>query len=164
VATIATLVLGQDGSSTLSGTSLALSTDADRARFLTRRRNADCILTGGKSARIEGYASTPVPLVILSRREEVIRPENPLAHQWNCSITDAIAEIHSQFGEEIMIEGGVNFLRSALSAGVVDQIELSITPIRGGENKVKWQSLAEGFTEVKRDQIIDTEFISLKRN
>ena len=162
--TIATLVLGQDGSSTYSGNSLGLSTDADRARFLTRRRSADCILTGGKTARAEGYASTPVALVILSRSEEIIRPENPLAKQWNHSIADAIAEIHSQFGDAIMIEGGVNFLKAALEAGVVDQVELSITPITGGENKFKWKSLTNDFKVVKEEELIDTKFITLERN
>lgn len=164
MATIATLVLGQDGSSTYAGNSLGLSTDADRARFLTRRRSADCILTGGKTARLEGYGSTPVPLVILSRSEEIIRPENPLAKQWNRSIAAAITEIRSQFGDAIMIEGGVNFLKAALDAGVVDQIEISITPITGGENKFKWKSLTHDFKLTKEEELIDTKFITLERN
>lgn len=164
MATIATLVLGQDGSSTYAGNSLGLSTDADRARFLTRRRSADCILTGGKTARLEGYGSTPVPLVILSRSEEIIRPENPLAKQWNRSIADAITEICSQFGDAIMIEGGVNFLKAAMDAGVVDQIEISITPITGGENKFKWKSLPHDFKVTKEEELIDTKFITLERN
>jgi riboflavin biosynthesis pyrimidine reductase len=63
-----------------------------------------------------------------------------------------------------MIEGGVNFLKAALDSGVVDQIELSITPITGGENKFKWKSLTNDFKVVKEEELIDTKFITLERN
>ena len=68
---LANLVLGSDGSTTLDGSSKALSSASDRKRFHELRTLASAILIGGNTARTEPYASTPVPLVVVTRSGEI---------------------------------------------------------------------------------------------
>ena len=81
---LANSVLGSDGSTTLDCSSKALSSASDRKRFHELRALASVILIGGNTARTEPYASTPVPLVVITRSGEI--PEsvrsNPKARIW----------------------------------------------------------------------------------
>ena len=82
-----TLVVGADGSTTKNGNSAGVSNTVDRTAFLARRRNADCIIIGGNTARTEPYHRTPVPVIVISK--SLINPlaDNRLAHCWNLSPT-----------------------------------------------------------------------------
>lgn len=155
---IASLVLGSDGSSTVDGSSVGLSTPADRARFLTRRRLSDAILIGGTTARSEGYSKTPVPLVILSRSKPSLLEENPLAHWWPLSPIEAVAQAQKEFGQRIAIEGGIAFIVELLRARLISQLDLTITLREGGENKIDPQYLIAYFTHIEREQSDETIF------
>ena len=62
VITTANLIVGKDGSTTKSGSSIGLSTDEDRTRFKALRDKNHLILIGGNTARREPYKRTPIPL------------------------------------------------------------------------------------------------------
>ena len=158
-----TLVAGADGSTTKGGNSAGVSNHADRSKFLQRRREADCILIGGATARNEPYQRTPVPVVVLSRG--LINPiaNNRLAHCWNLSPAAAVARAQELFGPNIHIEAGATIIFELLAAGLVDKLELSITPVTGGENRIDIAGLLSHFTRQNEVQVDETRFISAER-
>jgi riboflavin biosynthesis pyrimidine reductase len=158
-----TLVVGADGSTSKNGNSSGVSSEADRSAFLSRRRQADCLLIGGNTARNEPYHRTPVPVVVLSK--SLINPlaDNRLAHCWNLSPIKAIEKARKNFGPNIHVEAGIAIIQELLDAGLVDSLELSITDVVGGEDKVDILQLLSHFSA--RDEKIDsgTRFISARR-
>jgi riboflavin biosynthesis pyrimidine reductase len=125
----ATIVVGTDGCTSLDGSSTQVTSDADRQNFLKRRRLVDCIIIGGNTARNEPYVKTPVPLVVISRQPH---PNLPAAHVWNVDPCDGVIRAAKEFGKNILIEGGASFISYLLDKNVIDSLELSLTPARGG--------------------------------
>jgi riboflavin biosynthesis pyrimidine reductase len=160
MSTIATLVVGRDGSTTKDATSRNISSSADRASFLNRRRQVDVIIIGGNTARSEPYSRTPVPLIICSRSSINPVVENEKSELWNCSPDEAIDKARKVFGENILIEGGARMIVELVENQKIDQLELSITEVIGGENILDWQLLLSKFKHVKKQQIEDTQFFS----
>lgn len=162
MATVATLVLGVDGSTSLGGSSDGITSAVDRARFLARRRTSDCLIIGGNTARSERYQKTPVPLVILSRSLPDLISKNPLAHWWNLPPAEAVLRARAQFGIEILIEGGISIITELLDLGAIDQLELSVTQVSGGENRIEISELLRHFSHINktRNQPEGTTFYS----
>jgi len=154
---VATIVVGADGSSSLSGSSTEVTSAADRATFLQRRRTVDCIIIGGNTARNEPYSKTPVPLVVVSQQSH---PQLPAAHVWNLDPKDALDKARQEFGENILIEGGASFISYLLENDLIDVLELSVTPASGGADifdYMKYLSLANSVT---KSVVADTTFYS----
>ena len=160
MSTIATLVAGRDGSTTKDATSRNISSSADRTTFLNRRRQVDVIIIGGNTARNEPYSRTPVPLIICSRSSINPVVENENSELWNCSPGEAIDKARKVFGENILIEGGVRMIVELVENQKIDQLELSVTEVIGGENILDWQLLLSNFKHVEMQQIEDTQFFS----
>ena len=137
-----------------------MSTSADRAAFLTRRRAFDCIIVGGQTAANESYRKTPVPLIVVSRTYPAVLDQNPQSHWWPIDPAEAVKRATTEFGSEVCIEGGVNFLGYLLEHGCVDRLELSITPAKGGENPININELLNWFTKRERQVVEDTIFYS----
>jgi riboflavin biosynthesis pyrimidine reductase len=163
MAVIATLVIGADGSTTKDGSSEGVTSKADRERFLENRRAADCILIGGNTARTEPYMKTPVPVVVISRHSINPLADNPLAHCWNLAPIAALDKAISTFGARIHIEAGASIIAELISRDRIDQLQLSITNIVGGEKRVDIQALLKNFTHQQEKIIGDTRFISATR-
>lgn len=158
-----TLVTGADGSTSKGGTSAGVSSAADRTAFLARRRAADCILIGGNTARTEPYQRTPVPVVVISKA--LINPlaNNRLAHCWNLSPEKALDRAIKTFGPQVHVEAGASIIQELLDAGRIDALELSITEVVGGEDKIDLDLLLNYFSR-KSEKVIDgTRFISAQR-
>jgi riboflavin biosynthesis pyrimidine reductase len=158
-----TLVSGSDGSTSKGGNSAGVSSAADRTSFLARRRAADCILIGGNTARTEPYQRTPVPVVVISR--SLINPlaNNRLAHCWNLTPVKALDRAIKTFGPNVHVEAGASIIDELLSAGRVDALELSITEVSGGEDKVDLAKLLSYFSQ-QSERIADgTRFISASK-
>lgn len=144
----AMLVLGMDGSTSLGGNSAGITSPADQAQFLLKRRQGDVIIIGGNTARLESYRRTPVPLVVLSHTFPEIVNENPQAHWWNLSPLEAVQKAEREFGPAVIIEGGISLLRQLLSARAISRLDLSVTPISGGENRIDLTELLSHFKVV----------------
>jgi len=158
MAVIASLVLGADGSSTLLGTSDAVTTPLDRARFLVRRRQSDAILIGGNTARHERYQRTPVPLVIISHTRPALLDQNLKAHWWSLSPVEAVARARWEFGDNLSVEGGMAMISELLDAGAISQLKLSITAHVGGENKIDYLDLLARFEKIETEELEGTIF------
>lgn len=157
---VATLVVGADGSTSQESRSGGISSAADRQVFLQRRREVDCIIVGGNTARHEPYNRTPVPLVVISR--SLVNPVqgNHLALLWNCSPVEAVKKARTQFGEKILIEGGISMIDELIGHGVIDQLELSVTPATGGDDKIDWKALIAKFAHCQSHEVDGTTFYS----
>ena len=157
---IATLVVGADGSTSKYGNSAGVTTALDRSEFLQRRRNADCIIIGGNTARSEPYQRTPVPVVVLSRALVNPLSGNRLAHCWNLSPVKAVDKALETFGPRIHIEAGATVIEELVTAGRIDELELSITAITDGEDKLDVENFLTHFTIIKDQSVDGTRFIS----
>jgi riboflavin biosynthesis pyrimidine reductase len=158
MSTVASLVVGRDGSTSKGNSSNGVSSDADRSAFLIRRRKVDCILIGGKTARHEPYKQTPVPLIILSRSHINPVAGNDMSHLWNLSPAKALSKAKEQFGDKILIEAGASIIFELIDQGLVDQLELSVTSVTGGDNLIDWQELLNKFAHHTLTTIDDTDF------
>jgi riboflavin biosynthesis pyrimidine reductase len=157
---IATLVVGADGSTSKNGNSAGVTTELDRTEFLQRRRRADCIIIGGNTARTEPYQRTPVPVVVLSRALVNPLSGNRLAHCWNLSPVKAVDKALETFGPRIHIEAGATILEELVAAGRIDELELSITAVRDGEDKLDVEKFLTHFSIIKDQSVGGTRFIS----
>jgi riboflavin biosynthesis pyrimidine reductase len=158
-----TLVAGSDGSTSKGGNSAGVSSAADRTSFLARRRAADCILIGGNTARTEPYQRTPVPVVVISK--SLINPlaNNRLAHCWNLTPVKALDRAIKTFGPNVHVEAGASIIDELLSAGRVDALELSITEVLDGEDKVDLAKLLSYFSQQSEKIADGTRFISASK-
>ena len=157
---VATLVVGSDGSTSKESRSAGVSSPADRQVFLQRRREVDCIIVGGNTARHEPYNRTPVPLIVISR--SLVNPVqgNHLAHFWNCSPAQAVENARKQFGDKILIEGGVTMINELIDQSIIDELELSVTPASGGQDRVDWKGLIAKFAHCQSREVDGTTFYS----
>ena len=157
---VATLVVGSDGSTSKESRSAGVSSPADRQVFLQRRREVDCIIVGGNTARHEPYNRTPVPLIVISR--SLVNPVqgNHLAHFWNCSPKQAVEKAQKQFGDKILIEGGVTMINELIDQSIIDELELSVTPASGGQDRVDWKGLIAKFAHYESREVDGTTFYS----
>ncbi|CAN2205827.1 Bacterial bifunctional deaminase-reductase, C-terminal [Candidatus Nanopelagicaceae bacterium] len=137
-----------------------MSSPQDRQLFLQRRREVDCIIVGGNTARHEPYNRTPVPLVVISR--SLVNPVqgNHLALFWNCSPVDAVEKARKLFGEKILIEGGISMINDLIDNNKIDRLELSVTPATGGEDKIDYKALLARFAHCESREIEGTHFYS----
>jgi len=160
VSIVATLVVGSDGSTSKESRSAGVSSVADRQVFLQRRREVNCIIIGGNTARHEPYNRTPVPLVVISR--SLVNPVqgNHLALLWNCSPEQAVKKARIQFGDKILIEGGISMINELIDHGVIDQLELSVTPASGGDERIDWKELLARFSHCTSREVEGTTFYS----
>ena len=140
-----------------------MSSAADRTSFLARRRAADCILIGGNTARTEPYHRTPVPVIVISR--SLINPlvNNRLAHCWNLTPVKALDRAIKTFGPYVHVEAGASIIDELISAGRVDALELSVTQVIDGEDKIDIAKLLTYFWQQSETMIDGTRFISARK-
>lgn len=134
MALIASLVVGRNGATSLGGKSAPLSTPSDRERFLERHRSAGAIIIGKRSALIENYSATTVPIFVFSRNAEVLNFSHPLMQQVTVDrgdLGEIVRRIDQRIEGEIVVEAGASLLRALIDEGVIDHLELSISPIDG---------------------------------
>jgi riboflavin biosynthesis pyrimidine reductase len=163
---LANLVLGSDGSTTLDGSSKALSSATDRKRFHELRAQASAILIGGNTARSEPYATTPVPLAVITRSGDI--PEsvrgNPKAQIWELDPISAIKKAGEEFGGNILVEGGIHLIQELLIANQIDELYLTLSKKSGGENVYDLSALTRDFTVESSEKIDGETFLKLTRN
>jgi riboflavin biosynthesis pyrimidine reductase len=146
-----------DGATTVAGRSKGLQSPGDLRVFRLLRTLADAVLVGAGTAAAEGYRPSTVPIAVVSRRAS-LAPGDRLAVPGTllvtCEAADpdrraavaaagvdvlvcgqddvdlplALDRLAERGIEQVTCEGGPQLLRTALTAGVVDEVDLSIAP------------------------------------
>jgi dihydrofolate reductase len=152
MALIASLVVGRNGATSLGGKSRPLSTASDRARFLKRHRSAAAFIIGKKSANLESYIATKVPIFVFSRNSDALTFPHPLMEQVTVK-SDDLGEISRRIDQriegDIVVEAGASLLTALINVGVIDEWELSISPIDGDSDFIDLQSLLKKFNVIE---------------
>jgi len=164
----ANLIVGKDGSTSISGSSTPLSTQEDRERFQALRLKNDLILIGGNTARREPYKRTPIPLYILTHTKVRLQPKNQLAKQFSLSIKEMISEIGNKFegGKEVinlLVEAGPSLLTQMISDSLIDQFYLTINLELTGDNQISISDLTCSFELVESEIVGSCEFRVYKK-
>jgi riboflavin biosynthesis pyrimidine reductase len=164
----ANLIVGKDGSTSISGSSTPLSTQEDRERFQALRLKNDLILIGGNTARREPYKKTPIPLYILTHTKVRLQPKNQLAKQFSLSAKELISEIGSKFesGKEVinlLVEAGPGLLTQMISDSLIDQFYLTINLELTGDNQISISDLTRSFELVESEIVGSCEFRLYKK-
>jgi riboflavin biosynthesis pyrimidine reductase len=164
----ANLIVGKDGSTSISGSSTPLSTQEDRERFQALRLKNDLILIGGNTARREPYKRTPIPLYILTHTKVRLQPKNQLAKQFSLSAKELISEIGSKFesGKEVinlLVEAGPSLLTQMISDSLIDQFYLTINLELTGDNQISISDLTRSFELVESEIVGSCEFRLYKK-
>lgn len=169
VITCANLIVGKDGSTTLLGSSIGLSTQADRSRFKALRQKSDLILIGGNTARREPYKRTPIPLYILTHSKVRLQPKNQLAKQFSLSPAELISEIANNFEPtkttpiNLLIEAGPKLLLEMVRQGLIDNLYLTVNQEKGGENQISISDLTKSFKLISSEEISPCQFRYYKK-
>jgi riboflavin biosynthesis pyrimidine reductase len=169
VITTANLIVGKDGSTTKSGSSIGLSTDEDRTRFKALRDKSDLILIGGNTARREPYKRTPIPLYILTHTKVRLQPKNQLAKQFAFTPSQMIEEISINFKNtqispiNLLIEAGPSLLLQMVKQGLVDHLYLTINQQAVGENLISISDLTDSFELISSEEIPPCQFNYYKK-
>jgi riboflavin biosynthesis pyrimidine reductase len=164
----ANLIVGKDGSTSISGSSTPLSTQEDRERFQALRLKNDLILIGGNTARREPYKRTPIPLYILTHTKVRLQPKNQLAKQFSLSIKEMISEIGNKFegGKEVinlLVEAGPSLLTQMISDSLIDLFYLTVNLELTGDNQISISDLTRSFELVENEIVGSCEFRIYKK-
>lgn len=162
----ANLVLGAGGQSTFEGTSKALSSRFDRAKFHAIRADAQAILIGGNTARIEPYGKTPVRLIVLSKSGDIPNSvtANSSAEIWTLAPAEAIAKLRGEGVERILVEAGPSIVAELSSQNLLDGLYLTQTNFDKGENAVDIEAITANMVMESVEDSEDESFIYYGRN
>jgi riboflavin biosynthesis pyrimidine reductase len=169
VITTANLIVGKDGSTTRTGSSIGLSTDEDRKRFKELRAKSDLILIGGNTARREPYKRTPIPLYILTHSKVRLQPKNQLAKQFALDPLQMIEEIATNFNSgqtspiRILVEAGPKLLLQMTNQGLVDHLYLTVNAQLTGENPISITELTSSFELLNSEDVMPCQFRYYKK-
>ena len=159
----ATLVVGSDGSTSQSGNSRQISTPEDRQRFLALHRSADAIIVGGKTIEADPYAGARCPVYVFTQNKEKTfsAPFLTVHTDANNNLSKALTEI-SERHPHVVIESGQRLLLALIETGLVEYLELSITPITNGENAIDIDSLLKKFVIIEDVTINATRLLKCR--
>lgn len=159
---IANLIVGKDGSTTRNGSSIGLSTPADRKLFHQLRSQSTAILIGGNTARREPYKRTAIPLYIITHSKLQLQPKNQLAKQLNLDPHSAIdlilSEIADQPSAKLLVEAGPKLLLELIKLKKIDELYLTINHTLTGESKIDVTQLTADFKLLSTRQEVECEF------
>jgi riboflavin biosynthesis pyrimidine reductase len=159
---IANLVVSSTGATSKNGSSVGLSSPADRQRFHDLRKQSDAILIGGSTARREPYKKTPIPLFIITHSLVRLQPKNQLAKQVNLPPQLALTEISNFFADkesaQILVEAGPKLLTQMIQERLIQTLYLTINHGVTGENIIDLKELVKNFKLISSEKIADDEF------
>ena len=159
---IANLVVSSTGATSKNGSSIGLSSSADRERFHELRKQSDAILIGGSTARREPYKKTPIPLFIITHSLVRLQPKNQLAKQLNLPPQAALEEISNFFpnqeSAQILVEAGPKLLTQMIEQGLIQKLFLTVNHGATGENIIDLKELVKDFKLSSSERIENDEF------
>ena len=148
------MVSSADGKATLAGRTAPMSAEVDRELFHHLRTQADGILVGAGTVRIERYGRvTKTPELQDKREREGLRPDAvaaivsrsgnlpddlPIKQQAPGSVrvlgdlAEGLRELRAEGVRSLLCEGGPTLNGTLFAAGLVDELFLTIAPTIAG--------------------------------
>ena len=154
---IATLVVGANGATSKDGSSRALSTEADRERFLELHRSAGAYIVGRNSYLQESYAQSTAPVFIFTRNpSQVVSAASAFVTVVDVSdgFEDEMSSIVSAYPSPLVVESGISLLVPLIEDGKVEYLELSISPIEDDDHFIDVHQLLSQFA-IESEEIVD---------
>ena len=115
------MVVATNGATTLAGSSMALSSAADRRRFHQIRALAASVAIGGSTFRSEPYTDLRLPVYVASK---TLSPTSGI-HIYNESPVELVLRAFNEHGAPVLVEGGIGFLGPLLDQSMVDRLYLT---------------------------------------
>lgn len=162
---LANLIVARNGMTSLRGSSRPLSTPEDRERFHELRKSASAIAIGGSTFRSEPYRNLQIPLYVATR--ELItdsktnsRPDysQTAIRLFNLSPLELLQLARGEVIGQVLVEGGVNFLRNIYETQVIDQINITRVDKDGDDHLFDEQALNSNYRIVSSTIISETKF------
>ena len=148
---IANLVVAENGATTMAGRSAPLSSASDRQRFHQIRSKARSIAIGGNTYRSELYGKTKLPVLVATRQAPHKGESEGLVRFLNNSPAEVIGIALSEYGEPVLVEGGVNFLQPLIEQRLIDTFYLTRSRKSGDGDFLDPSLLNSNY------QLVDTE-------
>jgi riboflavin biosynthesis pyrimidine reductase len=159
---MANLVIGIDGSTSRGGSSKALSSQEDRRRFHELRKRANAILIGGETARNEPYENAPLPLIVISRSNEITEiSQNPDYEIINLEPLAAVEQAKKRF-ENIIVEGGPNLLLKIIEK--IDELYITISKQTGDGQIMSFDGITRDFIMENKEEVDGEIFYYFKKS
>lgn len=164
MAVIATLVLGSNLATSKGGKSAPLSTPADRKRFLDLHRSAGAFIIGKNSAAIESYQQSQVPIFVFTRDFTPLNFTHPMMQQINVdrNLGEITRLIDFRIPGDVVVEAGASLLTALIGEKVIDELQLSITPIEGDGDFISLNVLLKGFEVIEEVNVDGTRLLQCR--
>jgi dihydrofolate reductase len=155
---IANLVVAANGATTVAGRSAPLSSASDRQRFHQIRSKARSIAIGGNTYRSEPYGKTKLPVLVATRQVPHEGESEGLVRFLNNSPAEVIGIALSEYGEPVLVEGGVNFLQPLIEQRLIDTFYLTRSRKSGDGDFLDPSLLNSNYEIVDSESIEENEF------
>ena len=155
---IANLVVAANGATTMAGRSAPLSSASDRQRFHQIRSKARSIAIGGNTYRSELYGKTKLPVLVATRQVPHERESEGLVHFLNNSPVEVIGIALSEYGEPVLVEGGVNFLRPLIEQRLIDAFYITRSRNSGDGNFLDRSLLDTNYELTDSESLEENDF------
>jgi dihydrofolate reductase len=155
---ISNLVVAANGATTVAGRSAPLSSASDRQRFHQIRSKARSIAIGGNTYRSEPYGKTKLPVLVATRQVPHEGESEGLVRFLNNSPAEVIGIALSEYGEPVLVEGGVNFLQPLIEQKLIDTFYLTRSRKSGDGDFLEPSLLNSNYELVDSESIEENEF------
>lgn len=100
---------------------------------------------------------TPVYVLTHERREPWVRPGGTTFYFVNDGPEKALEQARaSAGGRDIRISGGANVIQQYLNLGVIDELEIALTPVLFGAGQRLFDNLREPVPRFRIDKVVDS--------
>ena len=147
------LKLGAGGETGLVNDMLRRSTERIGASIMGKRM----FELGERSWPEEAPFHTPVYILTHERREAWVRPGGTTFHFVNDGPEMALAEARqSAAGKDIRIAGGADVIQQYLNLGVIEELEVSLSPVLFAGGRCLFENLRKPVPSFRIDSILDS--------
>ena len=147
------LKLGAGGETGLVNDMLRRTTERIGASIMGKRM----FELGERSWPEEAPFHTPVYILTHERREAWVRPGGTTFHFVNDGPEMALAEARqSAAGKDIRIAGGADVIQQYLNLGVIEELEVSLSPVLFAGGRRLFENLREPVPSFRIDNVLDS--------
>jgi dihydrofolate reductase len=112
---------------------------------------------GERSWAEEAPFHTPVYVLTHEEREPWVRPGNTTFYFVNDGAESALRQAReSADGRDIRISGGADVIQQYLNMGVVDELEIALSPVLFGSGRRLFENLDESVSKFRIDNVLDS--------